>query len=138
MSFTSKQKHENIQSWFSQCTSWTRYWPVKALYTKHIQSDVYKPTRCIKFLWLDFISLLDALHVSDYISPSSGATFYRLHIAFGTCRYRTSGCCVAIVTQPHNSQTYQHISNTMYSPWKLLLKMDWCSPKHVENLIEKV
>ena len=26
---------------------------------------------------------LDALHVSDYISPSSGATFYKLYIAFG-------------------------------------------------------
>ena len=25
---------------------------------------------------------LDALHVSDYISPSSGATFYKLYIAF--------------------------------------------------------
>ena len=26
---------------------------------------------------------LDALHVSDYISPSSGATFYKLYIACG-------------------------------------------------------
>ena len=30
---------------------------------------------------------LDALHVSDCISPSSGATFYKLYIAFGICRY---------------------------------------------------
>ena len=30
---------------------------------------------------------LDALHVSYYISPSSGATFYKLYIAFGICRY---------------------------------------------------
>ena len=30
---------------------------------------------------------LDALHVSDYISPSSGATFYKLYIAFGIYRY---------------------------------------------------
>ena len=28
---------------------------------------------------------LDALHVSDYISPSSGAAFYKLYIAFGIC-----------------------------------------------------
>ena len=42
---------------------------------------------------------LDALHVSDYVSPSSGATFNKLYIAFGICRYHTSGCCVAIVTQ---------------------------------------
>ena len=27
-----------------------------------------------KFLWLDFYFLLDAVHVSDYISLSSGAT----------------------------------------------------------------
>ena len=42
---------------------------------------------------------LDVLHVSDYISPSSGAIFYKLYIAFVICRYHTSGCCVAITTQ---------------------------------------
>ena len=31
--------------------------------------------------------LLDSLHVSDSVSPSSGATFYKLYIAFGICRY---------------------------------------------------
>ena len=46
---------------------------------------------------------LDALHVSDYISPSSGATFYKLYIAFGICRYHTSGCCVAIAFRVANS-----------------------------------
>ena len=30
---------------------------------------------------------LGALHVSDYISPSPGAIFYKLYIAFGICRY---------------------------------------------------
>ena len=41
---------------------------------------------------------LDALHVSDNISPSSGATFYKLYIVFGVCRYRTSGCSnIAVV-----------------------------------------
>ena len=30
---------------------------------------------------------LDALHVSDYISPSSVATFYKLYITLGICRY---------------------------------------------------
>ena len=34
--------------------------------------------------------LVDALHVSDYISPSS---------AFVICRYHTSGCCVAIAPE---------------------------------------
>ena len=29
---------------------------------------------------------LDAVHVSDYISPSSGENFYKLYIAFGICR----------------------------------------------------
>ena len=44
---------------------------------------------------------LGALHVSDYISPSSGATFYKLYIAFGIYQYK--------------SQTYWHIPNVMYS-----------------------
>ena len=32
--------------------------------------------------------LLDALHVSDYISPSSGTTFYKLYLAFGIGVYQ--------------------------------------------------
>ena len=45
---------------------------------------------------------LDALHVLDYISPSSGTTFKSctaLMVYAGICRYHTSGCCVAIATQ---------------------------------------
>ena len=42
---------------------------------------------------------LDSLHVSNYISPSSEATFYKLYIAFGICRYHTSSFWVAIATQ---------------------------------------
>ena len=30
---------------------------------------------------------LDSLHDSDSVSPSSGATFYKLYIAFGVCQY---------------------------------------------------
>ena len=32
---------------------------------------------------------LDAVHVSDSVSPSSGATFYKLYIAFG-CSHTTA------------------------------------------------
>ena len=39
-----------------------------------------------------------ALHVSDCVSPSSGATLYKLYIAFGICRYHTSGRDVVITT----------------------------------------
>ena len=35
-----------------------------------------------------FYFSLDALHVSDSISPSSGATFYKLYIAFGIGIYQ--------------------------------------------------
>ena len=40
---------------------------------------------------------LDALHVSDYISPSSGATFIicTSHLVYAD----TSGCCLAIATR---------------------------------------
>ena len=48
---------------------------------------VYKPTRCTKILVIRLYFPLDALHVSDHVSPSSGAIFYRLYIAFGICRY---------------------------------------------------
>ena len=41
---------------------------------------------------------LDALHVSDYFSPSSGE-LCKLYIAFDICRYHTSGCCVATATR---------------------------------------
>ena len=40
-----------------------------------------------KILTIRLYFPLDALHVSDCISPSSGATFYELYIAFGICRY---------------------------------------------------
>ena len=50
-----------------------------------------------KFPCLNFIFSIDTLHVSDYISPSSGATFYKLYIEFGIfgyvwllCAYRQS------------------------------------------------
>ena len=43
---------------------------------------------------------LDVLHVSDCISPSSGANFI--------------SCCVAIAT-PQPDVWYRHIPNTMYS-----------------------
>ena len=58
-----------------------------------------------RFMRLKFNFTLDALHVSDYVSPSSGATFYKLYIAFGICQYHTSGCCVA---------TYPNTPNAMY------------------------
>jgi hypothetical protein len=35
---------------------------------------------------------LDALHVSDCISPSSGATFHKLYIAFGIFGYVWLSC----------------------------------------------
>ena len=55
---------------------------------------------------------LDVLHVSDCISPSSGATFISCtsHLVYAG----RSGCCVAIaIQQPH--VWYRHIPNAMYS-----------------------
>ena len=52
---------------------------------------------------------LDALHVSDYVSPSSGETFisYTSHLVYaGICRYHTSDCCGAVATQQSD---YRHI-----------------------------
>ena len=55
---------------------------------------------------------LDALHVSDCISPSSGATFDKLYITFGICR--NVWLCMAIATQQPDVW-YWHIPNAMYS-----------------------
>ena len=58
-----------------------------------IVCTVHHPTICIKtnkmhkILVIRLYFLLDALHVSDYINPPSGAIFYKLYIAFGICRY---------------------------------------------------
>jgi hypothetical protein len=50
-----------------------------------------------KILVIRLYFLLDVLHVSDYISPSSGTTFISCtsHLVYAG----TSGCCVAIATQ---------------------------------------
>ena len=52
---------------------------------------------------------LDALHVSDCISPSSGATFISCtsHLVYaGICRYHKSVCCMAIATQQTDVPAY--------------------------------
>ena len=68
--------------------------------------------------------LLDALHVSDYISPSSRATFISCtsHLVYAG----TSDCCVAVATQ-QSDVWYRHIA--AYTKCdvqliKLLLMMD--------------
>ena len=50
---------------------------------------------------------LDALHVSDCISPSSGATYISCtsHLVYAD----TSGCCVAIATQQPDVSAYTGI-----------------------------
>ena len=41
----------------------------------------------------NFIFSLDAPRVSDCISPSSGATFYKLYVAFGMCDVQLIKSC---------------------------------------------
>ena len=62
--------------WFKVPVSALQF--IFVLTTEH-KFCVYKPTRSTKFLWLDFIFPLDVLHVSDYISPSSGANLWAVH-----------------------------------------------------------
>ena len=62
-----------------------------------------------KILVIILYFLSDILHFSDYISPSSGATFISCtsHLVYtGICRYHTSGCCMAIATQQPDVPTY--------------------------------
>ena len=67
-----------------------------------------------KFLRLNFIFSLDALHVSDYISSSSGATFYKLYIAFGIFGY-----VLLLCGYRKSFQTYPNIPNAMYNLQKV-------------------
>ena len=60
-----------------------------------------------KILVIRIYFLLDALHVSKYISPSSGATLKAVHcIWFMPVYADTSGCCVAIATQQSDISEY--------------------------------
>jgi hypothetical protein len=52
------------------CVAGKRNYKVSS--TQSENKYVYKQITCTKFLWLYFP--LDAVHVSDYISPSSRAT----------------------------------------------------------------
>ena len=62
---------------------------------------------------------LDALHVSDYIIPSSGANIYKLYIASGIGRYVCLLCGYSHTTARSMIPAY-----AMYSLHKLLLMMD--------------
>ena len=67
---------------------------------------------------------LNALHVSDCISPSSGATFISCtsHLVYaGICRYHMSGSRVAIATQQPDVPAYTKCDVQLI---KLLLMMD--------------
>ena len=60
---------------------------------------------------------LDALHVSDCVSPSSGVTFISCtsHLVYaGICRYHTSGFCVAIAKQQPDVSVYTGINQTKF------------------------
>ena len=70
---------------------------------------------------------LNALHVSDCISPSSGATFISCtsHLVYaGICRYYTCGCCVALDTQQPDVSACTGIYQMRCTAYKLLLMME--------------
>ena len=61
-----------------------------------------------------FYYLLDALHVSDCVSPSLGADFISCTSQGMPVYADTSGCCVTIATQ-QPGVWYRHIPRAMYS-----------------------
>ena len=62
--------------------------------------------------------LLNALHVSDYISPSSGANFMSCtwHLLYAG----TSGSCVAIATQQPHVPAYSGIYLLQCTAYKVV------------------
>ena len=94
---------------------------------------VYKPTRCSKFLWFDFIfqyTLYMFRTVSVHLQEQ---TFYKLYVVFGICRYHTVVVVAIATQQPHVSAYTKYDIQLIKS---LLLKMDWYSPKHVERILK--
>ena len=84
-----------------------------------------------KILVITVNFLLDALHVSDCISPSSGATFISCtsHLAYaGICRYHTPGCCVAIATQQPDVPVYTKcdVQLTKVAPEDGIIQSETC------------
>ena len=45
---------------------------------------------------------------------------YKLYIAFGICRYHTSGCCVAIATQQPDVPAFTGIYQTRCTAYKIV------------------
>ena len=100
------------------------------LYTPCINLQyAYKPTGCTKIHVIRLYFPLDALHVSDCISPSSGVTFYKLYIAFGICRYmlvpyvsaytgiyqiyKPTGLCILLVYIRNVSMHVHHLQRVL-------------------------
>ena len=72
---------------------------------------------------------LNALYVSDCVSPSSGATFMSCtsHLVYvGICRYRTSGCCVAIATRMVPAYTKCDVQLIKVAPEDGLIQSETC------------
>ena len=84
---------------------------------------VYKPTRCKKFLIRLYFSIYP-LHISDRISPSSGAIFLKVvcRISYMPVYTDTSDCCMAIATQQPDVSAYTKYDIEVTK--RLLLKMD--------------
>ena len=57
------------------------------VYTVHHLKVCIQTNTLHKILVIRLYFPLNNLHVSDCISPSSGATFYKLYIVFGICQY---------------------------------------------------
>ena len=78
-----------------------------------------------------------ALHVSDCISPSSGAIFISCMsylVYAGICRYVWLLCCYSNTTARRMVSAYTKYDIQLIK--RLLLKMDWYSPKHVERILK--
>jgi hypothetical protein len=95
-----------------------------------------------KILWLDFIFSLDALHVSDYVSPSSGATFisYTSHIPVyaGTIRLSVVWLDTLHVSgyiSPSSGATFISCTSHLVYAGTIRLSVVWLDALHVSDYI---
>ena len=95
---------------------------------------VHKPTRCTKFLWLDFI-FYETLCMFRTILVHLQEQLYKLYIALDISRYHKSGCCAAIATQQPDVPAYTGIYQIRCTAYKVapddgLIQSETCRASH--------
>ena len=93
---------------------------------------VYKPTRCTKFLWSDFIFVIRSTCFGLHLSIFRNNLFINC-MSYLVCA-NMSGCCNVVPTTSQWPDVLAHTKYNIQFIKSLFLKMDKYSPKHVGRI----